>query len=303
MAAANTFTYPSRSLHVVADIGGTNARLGERFKLGDSTIFDINRAYITDLKRLVAEIDRLRYNSSTEVASITLALAGLINPDSTGLSYAGNLTDWVGHNLVADLQREFGSECHVLLVNDAQAAAYAEACEGRDGSNLPFTLVIWGTGLNAVHVARDSQGKPLVLQSEFGHTTLPGAELRRCGCGQYGCAEAVLGGDRLLDRLNGGIYKSWQSITLEVAERQGFFNDMAIFLRNVIGAHAVPVILFSGGVANRQAGWLPKIQAKLQDITQLPVPKLRLARHNEAAGMIGAKYYSMHTFAANYSPL
>ncbi|MDE1179344.1 ROK family protein [Paraburkholderia sp.] len=141
-------------------------------------------------------------------AAIDALTAGLPSPErvavaSTGFVSEGRIhavnrniiTFWNGFALHDFLAARFG--CPVVMLNDAQAAAWAEYCAGgRAVGNLLYMTLSTGVGGGLVLGHRLQVG-PSGLAGHIGHATLGTLPLDapvRCGCGRTGCLESVASG-------------------------------------------------------------------------------------------------------------
>ncbi|MGD9498282.1 MAG: ROK family protein [Armatimonadota bacterium] len=128
---------------------------------------------------------------------VGVGIPGPVDPAAGIVRRAPNLPELDGVNAVALLSEEIGAP--VYIANDAYCATLAELRwgAGRDVDNLVmFTL---GTGVGG-GIALDNQVRrgPRGIMGEVGHIIVePGG--RRCGCGNHGCLEAMVGRDGMVD--------------------------------------------------------------------------------------------------------
>lgn len=160
-------------MHIVADIGGTNTRIGfvrsgtldqnsiKRFKNKDFETF-------YDLLSGVAD--------GAEIESVCIAVAGPV------LGHEGRLTNW-GWTFETDALAKSANAPKAFLLNDLQAQGYALAHLPKEASSViqngagekqsQTRLVIGvGTGCNAAPIYEMESGS-FVPPSEAGHTRLP----------------------------------------------------------------------------------------------------------------------------------
>lgn len=262
------------------DVGGTSARVAE-FSGSDSDAierqdrFQISGRYSEDIKRLTETINGLLDQSTP--AGIGLAVAGELNEDKTALLRSANIRGWAEQPLHDDLTAAF--HCEVRLLNDADAAALAEAVFGDHTQN--FWFLTWGTGVGGSVVEFGPDG-PRVVGGEPGHHIIRWDESSpECACGRHGCIEAFVGG--------AGIEKRFGKPAAEISEME--WSDveewMARGIYNLIRAYPVDEVVIGGGIAVRQSTRLPSIEARVREL-KFPNVTVRLAKHGEEAGMIGA---------------
>ena len=174
------------------DIGGTNTVFGlvdnkgkvlaeGSLKTTDyPKINDFVRALVTAIKKLMAG------KKEYELIGI-----GIGAPDANyhrgTIEHAPNLA-WKGIVPLADLIKE-KLNVHVVVTNDANAAAMGEMIFGGAKGMKDFIVLTLGTGLGSGIVI---DGKMVYghtgFAGELGHmTVVPGG--RECGCGRKGCLE------------------------------------------------------------------------------------------------------------------
>lgn len=162
---------------IVADIGGTNTRLG-LIRTGDSQptriVRFLNDSYGDFASVLTAYLQQV---DQPQVAGIAVALAG---PVTSG---AGRLTNRDWHVNEDALAETLGAPA--FLINDMTALGLAlsvlepsgfdvlrPATDGRP-LNRQALVVNAGTGVNISAVRRQDQGADWVMESEAGHAALP----------------------------------------------------------------------------------------------------------------------------------
>jgi glucokinase len=127
-------------------------------------------------------------------APVGVGAAGFVDADRSTVLFAPNLP-WRQEPLGAALAHRLGRA--VVVENDANVAAWAEARFGAGVGHRHMALVTVGTGVGGGLVidgqlVRGGYG----VAAEFGHLPLvPNGVV--CGCGQYGCWEQYAGGHAL----------------------------------------------------------------------------------------------------------
>ena len=144
----------------------------------------------------------------------------------------------------------------VLVLNDADCFALAEARQGAGRGNGTVFGVILGSGVGGGLVVQDR-----VLTGaggyagEWGHgPVIRGDYAFACGCGQVGCVDTV-GGARGLERLHARLHKaiagseeivaSWQAGEAAAGETMALWRELIAgplaMVVNMVGADIVPV--------------------------------------------------------------
>ncbi len=151
-----------------------------------------------------------------QLLGVGLGIPGPVDPAAGIIRRAPNLPELDGVNAVEAMAEEIDAPVHIA--NDAYCATLAELRwgAGRDVENLVmFTL---GTGVGG-GIALDNEVRrgPHGIMGEVGHIIVePGG--RRCGCGNHGCLEAMVGRDGMVDR---AIRLMEQGRTSVLSERGG----------------------------------------------------------------------------------
>jgi predicted NBD/HSP70 family sugar kinase len=287
---------------IAVDLGGTSGRVAGYVSTTDTeptareafevqkvdehtTAKEMGRAFQLDYAHLLGAIRRI--NQAPDVVS--LAVAGKLNPQKDELIGAGNLIHWVGRPLVERLSHDL--DCPVVIGNDAEAAALAEAYHGH-GQDQDFLLVIWGSGVGGCRV-HWYRGKPIALPTELGHQHLGGSGGFRCGCGWWDCLEAWCGGDKLAKR-----YDSIRRITREDWLEIG--GKMSRGVHTSLVHHPVPLVVFSGGVICKQDWLVPHIKDDVRGLLEQKIvepPAMTISRFGEEAGTLGALQLCRPLFA------
>jgi glucokinase len=249
-----------------------------------------------------------------EVAAIGLISPGPLDPKSGVILNPPNLPCWRNFALtkhIADLY-------HVptWLDNDANAAGLAEALWGAGkGQNIVFYATL-GTGVGSGIII---DGKILHgrtgAAAECGHMSID-YKGPRCGCGKYGCIEALASGPAIANRaralvsehtgtklleLAGGDAAKITSEIVAAAHRVGdktatrVLRDtaefLAIWLGNMIDVLDPDVLVVGGGVADMMNEWFDEIKKELPKWSINPraheVPLLH-AKYGSDAGIAGA---------------
>ncbi len=147
---------------------------------------------VRNIALLIAEMEQVSGHCRPEC--IGIGTPGVIDPP-TGSLKNSNTTCLNGRPLRADLTASLG--CDVLMANDANCFALAEAtCGAASGEEVVLGLIL-GTGVGGGIVVR---GKSLHglhgIAGEWGHNPMRGED-HPCYCGRRGCIETVIAGPSL----------------------------------------------------------------------------------------------------------
>lgn len=147
----------------------------------------------TGAQALLSHIQRniknmIEANQESRILAIGLAIPGPYLKKEGEVVFITNLTGWDGYPLNAKLQEIF--DIPVLLVNDANAAAYAQYWFRPDqfrGRNLAYIVAGQGIGCGLLSNGELIQGA-MGIAGEIGHTSID-LNGPRCDCGNRGCLE------------------------------------------------------------------------------------------------------------------
>jgi N-acetylglucosamine kinase len=196
------------------------------------------------------------------VKGLAISIAGVVDP-VTGIGKVANIPAIDGLALGPELERATGLP--VLVLNDADCFALAEATHGAGRGKGTVLGVILGTGVGGGLVI----GGRVVTGAggyagEWGHgPVIRGDHAYACGCGQVGCVDTV-GGARGLERLHLAasgeaaaseeIVAAWMAGEAAAGATMALWRDLVAgplaMVVNVTGADALPV----GGGLSRAPG-------------------------------------------------
>ncbi|MES2433100.1 MAG: ROK family protein [Pseudomonadota bacterium] len=219
----------------------------------------------------------------TSESAIAISITGVVDP-ATGRIKVANIPCLDGRNVTADL--ETALKLPVLILNDADCFALAEATMGAGKNHRNVFGIILGTGV----------GGGLVLNGqivtgaggyagEWGHGPVIHDPGFACGCGQIGCLDTI-GGARGLERLHKyltgqtasaeAIIAAWKAGPSRTVPRWlDLLSGPLAMVVNLIGADIVPV---GGGLANDHT-----LIAALDTAT-----RARILRHTDAPLVVPA---------------
>jgi N-acetylglucosamine kinase len=232
------------------------------------------------------------------VKGIAISIAGVVDP-VTGIGKVANIPAIDGLALGPELERATGLP--VLVLNDADCFALAEALRGAGRGRGSVFGVILGTGVGGGLV----MGGRVVTGAggyagEWGHgPVIRGAHAFVCGCGQVGCVDTV-GGARGLERLHlaetGEVAEAEAIVAAWIAGEAAAGETMALWRElvagplamavNLVGADVVPV----GGGLSRAAGLVRYLDeaVRVRTLRRTAGPLLVAAECGADAGLLGA---------------
>jgi predicted NBD/HSP70 family sugar kinase len=241
-------------------------------------------ADINQIKEAVAKLTNM------PITAIGIGVPGILSNDETRLAGAANLGDWVGKDIIGSLKTALKvGEVH--LCHDVKAAALSESMFGDMTDN--FAFIIWGTGIGCSYVRYTDRKPSNFQQVELGYQTIT-KTIELEGVTYPGYLEYHCGGGRLPQRFG----KSAAELT--ESEWNTVLDDLSFGIANLLMLNHAPTLVFSGGVAAKQAHRLPKL-AELVGvrIRSKVLPKIQLAKYGEDAGLIGALGLIKHRQSGN----
>ncbi len=234
--------------------------------------------------------------------AVAVSIAGVVAPE-TGLLKVANIPCLNGKAVEADLQAALGLP--VLVLNDADCFALAEARRGAGRGHRTVFGVILGTGVGGGLVI---DGRLVSgaggFAGEWGHGPIVTDPALSCGCGQVGCLDTV-GGAKGMERLHLALTGEALGTREIVAGRpdtlarwlQVVSGPLAMVL-NVVGASVVPV---GGGLGN-DAGLVAQLDAAVRArvLRQTDAPIVVPAECGADAGLIGAAEAGILAFGGGH---
>jgi glucokinase len=306
------------ALTVGVDVGGTKIAGGVVDESGailatarrESPATD-REAISIDIADLVAEL-----RGSHDITAVGIGAAGFVDSERSTVMFAPNLA-WRDEPLRRDLEERTG--LHVVVENDANAAAWGEFTFGAGEDVSDSLLVTVGTGVGGGIVLNGELHRGAFgVAAEIGHMRVV-PDGRLCGCGNRGCWEQYASGKALvrdtrhkarqgvliarslLDRAGGDVDEITGPLITEAAgEGDAFAQEQLAALGRWIGEGIASlaavldpaVVVIGGGVS--EAGDLllepvrAHFRANLTGRHYRPELEVRAAVLGNKAGMIGA---------------
>jgi len=188
----------SKKLALGIDLGGTNIGAGLVDLTGkilkkkiELTQKELGPKKV--IKRMIGMAEEILGNQ--KVTGIGIGAPG---PIKKGLLIsASNLAGWKKVDIITPFKKEFF--CKVILDNDANAAALAEKKfgAGKGAQNLIYLTI--STGIGGGIIINGEIYKGFGNAGELGHMIIDRDSKFRCGCGNYGCLEALASGTGIVD--------------------------------------------------------------------------------------------------------
>jgi len=188
------------------DLGGTNVRAAVVDRTGkivgegrtDSKAMEgLNQT----VGQIIAAIREAVSKSPVDLADIGgagMGVPGTHKSEEGIVVWSPNFKDWNGVQLLAPIREDLGMP--VYMGNDANVAAFGEYAFGAGRGAKCMVMFTLGTGIGSGLVI-DGRIYLGVTETapEMGHHIIV-ADGPRCGCGRYGCLEALCQRDAIVNR-------------------------------------------------------------------------------------------------------
>ena len=304
-------------LTIGVDVGGTKIAAGVVDEKGQILRRDRRESPAKDRDAIQQTIADLIHElaSGLEIEGVGVGAAGFVDVTRSTVLFAPNLS-WRAEPLKAELERRTG--LHVVVENDANAAAWGEFAFGAGVDADDLLLVTVGTGVGGGIVLDGKLHRGTFgIAAEIGHLrVVPGG--RPCPCGNLGCWEQYASGsalvrdtraaakgdpgaDDLLERADGDPQAITGPMITEAAKEGDAFAvgrlaQLGKWLGEGIASLAAVldpgVVVIGGGVADADELLLEPIRAhyraNLTGRGHRPELAIRAATLGNDAGLIGA---------------
>lgn len=281
------------------DIGGTNARAavverstGKLLNTVKEPLSDRTPAGVVSVVRALVD----KVGAGHTVEKVGVGVAGMLRGDV--VVNAPNL-HWRDVDFGGPLAKALGRP--VRLVNDLSAAAWGEFRGGAArGVEDTFTVFV-GTGVGSAIISggRLVQGATGVA-AEFGHVKLLPEGGRLCGCGEYGCLEAYMGGAKLTEWMaEAGVAgtpsdlerQAQEGVTIAKSIYDFAVGHLALSIANQVTVLNPAIVVLGGGVLSRCPGMVKRItdvvMARASAASRSSL-QLRMAELGDDSGLVGA---------------
>jgi glucokinase len=151
---------------------------------------------ISQIKKGIKEI--LSHNK-LKIQGIGIGSPGIVSTKKGTVENPPNLPGWEKVNLKKIIKKEFN--IHVILENDANAAAIGEMIFGAAKKIDSFVMVTLGTGVGGgIIINRKLLRGEFGSAGEIGHISID-FNGPQCNCGALGCVESYVGNNYLVKRV------------------------------------------------------------------------------------------------------
>ena len=244
------------------DLGGTNLRVAAidegghvLHRISEPAVFDAGpERVVEDIAQAIQQVRD--HVAGGELHGVGIGVPGFIDMETGVVLGSANLPGFQGFPVRDEVEARL--KTHIILENDANAAALGEMWMGAGKDVKHLILLTLGTGIGGGIVI---DGKVLHgflgMAGEFGHMTVF-PDGNPCGCGNCGCLEkhasatAIAAMGRMMhfgrDTTSAKVYE----LALEGNERaklvfESMGRALGVALANLINIFNFPLYLLSGG--------------------------------------------------------
>ena len=174
---------------------------------GFPRVMEITAAVIDDLMaRMGRNVDRIQ--------GIGMAVAGLINRERNIVEFSPNF-NWHDVDILGVLGKKFRIPIIIDNVSRVMALGEMRYGLGRDHKNLICVNVGYGIGAGFIVNGRPLYG-PMGMAGELGHIIMDIDSRVQCGCGNFGCLEALASGNAIARAAKTSLEAGESSLLLEL---------------------------------------------------------------------------------------
>ena len=305
------------------DLGGTNIAVG----LVDDNLKIVKKLstptlakrpaeeIVADMAELCRRLCAEQGIEISELDGIGIAAPGMINSVDGVVEYSNNIP-LRKFPIVAILRDMLGTDVAISVANDANAAAWGEACAGAAKGTKNSIMVTLGTGVGGGIIIDNKIFSGFnAAAGEIGHIVIE-QDGALCGCGRRGCWEAYSSATALVrmtkeaveecertgrytsmskaERISGrtacDAMRAGDEVGTEVYNR--YVKYLANGITNMVNIFQPEVISLGGGVSNEGQSLidavLPLVRAEQYGGDVVELTQLRIAELGNDAGIIGA---------------
>lgn len=249
-----------------------------------------------------------------KVVGIGIGIPGTFNKETGVIVNCPNLPTWASFDLKHFMEGR--THLYVKMVNDADAAALAEAKFGVGKDYNYLLMITLGTGVGGgIVINKNLYNGNLGMGAELGHMVIE-LDGKKCGCGRHGCFEAYASATALNRDSKEAMEKNPNSLMHEVVKELGGLDARVPFIAESRGDESAKevvrnyikylsegllnycnilrpnIIVLSGGVANEGENLLGRVREYMKlhnyGMKKAPSVELRQASLGYDAGKIGA---------------
>ncbi|HVO73053.1 MAG TPA: ROK family protein [Ignavibacteriaceae bacterium] len=204
------------------DLGGTNIKVGIVSSEGKtikktSLITEAEKGPDNVINQIKKGIYSILSGNEIRLKGIGIGAPGVVTLETGTVQNPPNFPGWEKIELGKIIKKEFGFPVHVE--NDANAAAVGELIFGAGQKYDSFVMVTLGTGVGGgVIMDKKLFRGEFGAAGEIGHITID-FNGPKCNCGSFGCIEAYIGNQYLVNSIKNELPAHPNSLINELIEQ------------------------------------------------------------------------------------
>ncbi|MEA9357469.1 ROK family protein [Bacteriovorax sp. PP10] len=261
--------------------------------------------FMESLVQLIQDLLTEAALSLTDLRAIGIGLPGTIHP-KTKIMLNGNTQFLIGVEVLNTLQQKLNTDIPIVVQNDANLFALAEAWGGAGkhyamARGVPFSEqivigVTLGTGVGGGFVSKGqilngAHGSAL----EVGHIVLHSGG-NKCYCGQQGCSETYLSGTAINKKMDSKVLfekanKGEADVLQTMIDYRIDLVQFLSILNNLFNPH---YIVFGGGLSAQKV-LFEDLKTDLEEnifLSKEYCPDIYINHLGDSAGLFGAMIYA-----------
>lgn len=314
--------------YIGVDLGGTNIAIGvvdSDYKIiakgSTPTLPDRDpKEIIRDMANLCENLVKSANITFAEIEYVGIASPGTANSSTGIVEYANNLPFL--HFPIADILMSYIPVKKVLIENDANAAAWAEAVAGSARGVDHSVFITLGTGVGGgIVIDKKLYAGFNFAGAELGHMVIE-YNGKKCSCGRLGCWESYSSATGLIRMTKEKMLENKESVMWEMCEgstdkisgktafaamRTGdkagkevvdmYIEYLACGLGNIINIFQPEILSIGGGICNEGDNLMKPLLALVQGeqygTVGRKMTEIKIAQLGNDAGIIGAAALGM----------
>ena len=209
--------------------------------------------------------------SRDEIIACGMGAPGIHKAEEGIALWSPNFNGWDGADIYTPLYQKTGFKFY--MGNDVNVATFGEYTYGIGKGSEIMVMYTLGTGIGSGLIINGKAYSGVFASPELGHTIID-ANGPRCGCGRYGCVEALCSRDAIINRATAKIIsgriskltdmaKTLADITPKMIDQAAKEKDivacetmaeigrfMGIAVANTINTFNPNLVVIGGGIAN-----------------------------------------------------
>jgi len=318
-----------REYFIGIDLGGTNIKAVAIDKEGrvfckKNTPTESEKGPEFVIEKIISLINNFADNGELvdrDLRAVGVAVAGVIDMEEGICKFLTNFpTKWKGISLAKRIEEGVG--CQSFLINDVRAMTLAEKTFGAGKGVKNLVCVAVGTGIGGgIVINGDLYFGSEGFAGEIGHQTVEPYGIR-CGCGNYGCLEALASGpsitsqairmvkqgattiirdlvdndlNKITPRVIAEAARRGDKMAKEIWRREGYY--LGIGIANLLVILNPEMVIIGGGVSRAFDLFFEEIKKTLRERVYVgpDVDKVKIVpgKLEDIAGAIGAATWAM----------